>query len=74
MKRLRYSTKKRPLVVSQTPGEDFLGEMNVEKIITNREITDGEEKKYWLKIRSIQIEKQEPFWLIIQQHDYSQAF
>lgn len=71
---MRSCRKKRPLIVTQMSGKDFLGVMNIEKKITNRKITDDKEKINWLKIRSIKIEKQEPFSLMIQQHDFSQPY
>uniref|UniRef100_A0A6P7GZ20 Uncharacterized protein LOC114348666 n=1 Tax=Diabrotica virgifera virgifera TaxID=50390 RepID=A0A6P7GZ20_DIAVI len=71
---MRSCRKQRPLVVTQMHVEDFLGVINIEKKIANRKVTEDKEKINWLKIRSIKIEKSDPFRLMIQQHDFSQPY
>lgn len=71
---MRSCRKKKPLVVTQMSIEDFVSVKNIETKITNRKITENKEKINWLHIRSIKIEKQEPFWLMIQQHNFSQPY
>lgn len=63
--------KRKPFIVTEMSHKDFFGVANLEKSITNRKTATNGEKINWLKIRSIRIEKKDPFILKIKQNDFA---
>lgn len=69
---MKTCRKKNPFVVTKMDGADFVSVSNLEKNIVNRKVGDGGEKVNWLHIKSIRLEKNQPFLLIVQQHSFTE--
>lgn len=71
---MKTCRKKKPLIVTKMESNDFFGVEEIEKHIVNRKMTQDKEKINWLHIRSIRLDKDEPFHLFIKQHKFTSNF
>lgn len=71
---MRSCRKKKPFIVTKMETNDFFSVEEIEKNIVNRKVTEEKEKINWLHIRSIKLDKDEPFYLFIKQNKFSNTF